>query len=136
MKLSVRVATLAILTAALGTAAAAQGPQTPGFTAEQAKRGAEFYDGTCTMCHGAALDDGQFGPPLKGQPHAAYWKGKDAADVLTYMNNSMPPTDPGGLGAQAYADIYAYLLQSGGATPGDKPLPTDPAALKGAAPTR
>ena len=135
MKLSVRVATLSILAAAVGTAAAAQG-QTPGFTAEQAKRGAEFYEGSCTMCHGQALDDGQFAPPLKGAPHAAYWKGKDASDVLTYMNSAMPPTDPGGLGAAAYADIYAYLLQSAGATPGDKALPSDPAALKGAAPTR
>jgi mono/diheme cytochrome c family protein len=110
--------------------------QTPGFTAAQAKRGAEFYVGACVECHGPGLDDGQFAPPLKGPPHSAYWSGKTAEDVLNYMSANMPPTQPGGLGAQAYADILAYMLQSAGATPGDKELPADPAAVRGAAPTR
>jgi mono/diheme cytochrome c family protein len=124
---------------AAGAAAAAQAQdarQAPGFTAPQAKRGAELYSGACAVCHGDGLDDGQFGPPLKGPPHSAYWSGKTAEDVLVYMASNMPPTQPGALGAQAYADIMAYMLQADGGAPGDKELPADPAASRGAAPTR
>jgi mono/diheme cytochrome c family protein len=109
---------------------------TPGFTAAQAKRGAEFYAGACAVCHGDGLDDGQYGPPLKGPVHAAYWSGKTAGDVFTYMATMMPPTQPGSLGVQAYADIFAYVLQVGGAAPGDKELSSDPTLLRSNAPTR
>lgn len=138
MNVSLR-ASLTII-AAVGAASSASlahaQAQTPGFTAAQAKRGAEFYSGNCAMCHGEGVDDGQFAPPLKGPAHAAYWSGKTAEDMLNYMSANMPPNQPGGLGGQAYADIAAYILQSAGATPGDKELPADPAALRGAAPTR
>lgn len=107
----------------------------PRFTAAQAKRGAEMYSGSCALCHGEHLNDGEFGPALKGQAHADYWRGKTAEDMFVYMNAMMPPASPGSLGGQAYADIFAYILQSGGGTPGDKELPTDPAALRGSAPT-
>jgi mono/diheme cytochrome c family protein len=123
------------LFAAMAFAGAAQA-QTPSFTAEQAKRGAELYTGACALCHGERLDDGQFAPPLKGPDHAAYWAGKSAEDVLSYMNTSMPPTQPGVLGPQGYADVLAYMLQAGGAAPGDKELPADPAALHGLAATK
>jgi mono/diheme cytochrome c family protein len=142
MSLSVRVACTAALGAALaigGLAArvSAQGPaQPPAFTAEQAKRGAEFYNGSCAECHGQGLDDGQFAPPLKGAAHKTYWAGKTAEDLLVYMSTNMPPTQPGGLGPQAYADIMAYMLQADGAAPGAAPLPADPAAVRTAAPTR
>lgn len=123
--------------AALSTAALAQpAPQVPGFTAAQAKRGAAFYSGSCALCHGDRLDDGEFAPPLKGPPHLAYWSGKTASDLFNYMSAMMPPTSPGSLGGQAYADLMAYLLQAAGATPGDKELSADPAALRAYAPTR
>ena len=35
----------------------------------------------------------------------------------------MPPASPGTLGAPAYADILAYILQGNGATPGASALP-------------
>jgi alcohol dehydrogenase (cytochrome c) len=135
MSVSVRIAVLGLVFAASATAALAQA-QTPGFTAAQAQRGKEFYSANCAMCHGEQVDDGQFAPPLKGEPHVAYWKGKTAEDLLNYMAANMPPTQPGGLGAQAYADVYAYILQSAGAAPGDKELPADAAASKSNAPTR
>ncbi len=134
----VRLIGAAAAALSLGAGAHAQAPagKTPSFTAAQAKRGADIYAANCAMCHGDNLDDGQFAPPLKGPAHATYWQGKTAADLLTYASTMMPPTQPGGLGAQAYADVYARMLQSAGATPGDKELPADPAALKGDAPTR
>lgn len=136
MSVSVRVAVLGVAFAAATAGMAYAQAQTPGFTADQAKRGKEFYSGSCAMCHGEGVDDGQFAPPLKGEPHVAYWNGKTAEDLLNYMAANMPPTQPGSLGAQAYADIYAYLLQSAGAAPGDKELPADAAASKSNTPTR
>jgi len=139
-----RAARRPLLLPALGTAAAlalagaafAQGAAAPpGFTAAQAERGAALYSANCALCHGDNLDDGQFAPPLKGSIHADYWKGRTASDLLTYMATAMPPTQPGGLGVQAYADIMAYLLQNEGVAPGDKEIPPDPGALTSAAPT-
>jgi mono/diheme cytochrome c family protein len=135
MSVSVRVAALGLAFAAVAALARAQAPP-PGFTADQAKRGQALYLGACSMCHGDSLDDGQFAPPLKGPPHLAYWQGKTAEDVLNYMIANMPPTQPGSLGPQTYADVMAFMLQSAGQAPGDKELPADPAALRGAAPAR
>ena len=118
----------------LAGAGQAQAPAAkPEFTAAQANRGATLYGDNCAMCHGDGLDDGEFAPALKGPGFATYWKGKNAADVMTYISTMMPPTQPGGLGAQAYADVFAYVLKSGGAAPGAKELPADPAALGSAA---
>jgi len=38
-------------------------PGAVGLTAAQASRGKAIYDDNCANCHGANLDDGQFGPP-------------------------------------------------------------------------
>jgi alcohol dehydrogenase (cytochrome c) len=120
---------------AFGGAGQAQAPgATPGFTAAQAARGQALYSANCAMCHGDGLDDGQFAPALKGPNFTAYWSGKTAADVLTYISTMMPPTDPGSLGAQGSADVLAYITQGGGGKAGDKELPTDPAALAKSAP--
>jgi mono/diheme cytochrome c family protein len=135
MSVSVRVAASSLALAAVAAVAHAQA-QPPGFTAEQAKRGQAFYVGACAMCHGDNLDDGQFAPPLKGVSHKESWNGRTAEDLLVFMAANMPPSQPGLLGAQAYADIAAYMLQADGQVPGDKELPADPAALRGAAATR
>jgi mono/diheme cytochrome c family protein len=44
----------------------AQSVATPSFTDAQATQGKAVYDRNCLSCHGANLDDGEFGPPLKG----------------------------------------------------------------------
>ncbi len=38
----------------------------PVYTAAQAALGQGAYATSCASCHGANLDDGAFGPPLKG----------------------------------------------------------------------
>lgn len=128
-----RIPILALL-ASLAAAPCAAAAELPGFTAEQAARGAAAYAGTCALCHGDGLDDGEFAPPLKGAAHTAYWKGRSAQDLLSYIDTMMPPNQPGALGAEGGADVYAFLLRSAGVPPGDKPLPADPAALAGLAP--
>jgi alcohol dehydrogenase (cytochrome c) len=83
-------------------------PQT---TAGQLAHGRMEYAATCSSCHGANLDDGQFGPPLKGVGFEARWARSDPAWLLAYIQSTMPPSGPGTLSADVYRDILAYILQ-------------------------
>jgi len=107
----------------------AQSPQ-PTFTAAQAEQGKSAYALNCASCHGQNLDDGEFAPPVKGASFLQQWGGKSADGVFTYISAMMPPANRGGLGAQTYVEILAYLLASNGVQPGTQPLPSDIAALK------
>jgi len=99
--------------------------QAVAFTAAQAAQGKAAYAQNCESCHGANLDDGQFGPPLRGEPFNRQWGGKPAEAVFTYMSTRMPPGGAGSLGNPAYAGILAYLVQSNGGKAGTLELPTD-----------
>lgn len=85
-----------------------------GFTAAQAARGRLAYNDNCSSCHGGNLDDGQFGPPVKGPTFLALWHGQMPQALLNFVATKMPPSGPGGLDNQAYADIDAYILQQNG----------------------
>ena len=99
--------------------AQAQGPFAgAGFSADQAERGKAAYAGACVNCHGANLDDGEFGPALKGAAFRAHWAGQSQAALFTYIQTKMPPGSAGTLGAEAYADIEAYILQNNGVSAG------------------
>jgi len=92
------------------------------FTAAQAARGRASYDDSCSSCHGAHLDDGQFGPPVKGALFRAQWHDQGPEALETFIATRMPPAGPGALGNQTYADIDAYLLQQSGELPGAREL--------------
>jgi alcohol dehydrogenase (cytochrome c) len=102
----------------------------PSFTASQAERGKAAYDGACATCHGANLDDGAFGPALKGGSFQKKWGAQSPAVLFSYMIQKMPPAAPGRLGGQTYADVEAYILQVSGLEPGATELTA--AALGGA----
>src|SRR5580698_8115042 len=95
------------------------------YTAAQAAQGKAAYSQNCESCHGANLDDGQFGPPLKGAAFNRQWGGKPADAVFTYMSTRMPPGNAGSLGNPAYAAVLAYLVESNGGHAGALELPTD-----------
>jgi mono/diheme cytochrome c family protein len=101
----------------------------PTFTAEQAARGETLYREQCEGCHGDKLDNGEFGVPLRGPVFAAHWHGKGLDAPFQVMIEQMPPTNPGGLGVDAYVDLLAFLLSQNGIAPSQTPLPADPAAL-------
>src|SRR4029434_7286966 len=60
----------------------AQSVATPSFTEAQATQGKAVYDRSCLSCHGANLDDGEFGPPLKGVEFRLRWGAKPIDGLL------------------------------------------------------
>ncbi|MGH9687706.1 MAG: PQQ-binding-like beta-propeller repeat protein [Candidatus Acidiferrales bacterium] len=94
----------------------------PSFTASQADRGKTAYATSCANCHGSNLDDGEFGPPLKGAAFQQKWGAQSPAALFAYMQQKMPPASPGQLSAENYVDLEAYILQANGAATGSKEL--------------
>ncbi|MGH8142736.1 MAG: PQQ-binding-like beta-propeller repeat protein [Steroidobacteraceae bacterium] len=92
------------------------------FTDAQAARGKAAYNDSCASCHGRNLDDGQFGPAVKGPTFQAQWQAQPAAALYSFVATKMPPTSPDSLDSQVYADIDAYLLQQNGEKAGTNEL--------------
>jgi mono/diheme cytochrome c family protein len=109
----------------LALPAAAQTPPVS-FTQEQADRGQDVYQRNCQDCHGANLDDGEFGgAPLKGSYFVQHWGAGNAASLVGFMKLQMPPDRPGRLSPQTYADVAAYILSRNGYAAGASELPID-----------
>ena len=107
------VASTVILTA--GRQQPVPGP----FTAEQATAGRTAYNSNCAECHGADLS----GPPaLAGSGFIGGWSGRTTRDLLGLIQTTMPPDRPGGLSEDTYVNIAAFILQSNGLAPGNRPL--------------
>jgi alcohol dehydrogenase (cytochrome c) len=99
------------------------------YTSEQAAKGKEVYARNCASCHGQALSGGEFASALNGITFSNNWGGKTADELFTYINTKMPPADPGELGAEAAAQLVAYLLEENRIQAGQTELPTDTKAL-------
>lgn len=100
----------------------------PHYTAEQAAAGKTAYNSNCAVCHGNTMINGTFGPPLAGEYFKTTWSGKT---VKTFYDRAkmMPPSGPGSLGDEAYANIVAYVLQLNGVQAGGAKLPAGGEAL-------
>jgi alcohol dehydrogenase (cytochrome c) len=119
----------------LSPVAGAQALPTPvGYTQAQAEQGQSVYAEQCASCHGANLDDGEFGPPLKGIDFRERWGGKPPDALFTQVSTRMPPARPGSLGDQTYVRLLAYILQENGTQPGTRELSADADVLKTLAP--
>ena len=102
------------------------------FTSAQVDRGHTEYARSCVDCHGANLDDGEFGgAPLKGNSFKAKWFGMTADALYGFMSSAMPPDRPGRLSPQVYADLEAYILAQNGIQAGTTELPGDLDKLAG-----
>ena len=84
--------------------------QAPMYTAAQAAQGKTTFTQNCASCHGSALDDGEFAPPLRGTVFSQQWGGKTVETLYTYTSTRMPPTGPGSLSGEEYARSVAYIL--------------------------
>ncbi len=117
-------ASLAMMLAAAAGAILLYGQQRPAgpFTAAQATAGRSAYQENCSGCHLPDLAGRNEAPPLAGGNFMNTWGGRTTRELLALIQTTMPPGSPGALGADTYAEIAAFILQSNGATPGNQPL--------------
>lgn len=136
MKLTLIVAVIGL---SLGCAFAlrAQAPKSQWsgvYTVEQADRGADVYYEQCALCHGGTLDgyalEDMEAPELVGPDFAEFWGDYTLGDLYEKMEAFMPQDDPGSLPSQKYADVLAFILQSGKYPAGSVELPPDAETLK------
>ena len=112
------VAALAVLWLWAALAADAQNASRPSvwsgvFTAEQAKRGNDAYQASCSACHGSDLHaTDPEAVDLTGPAIRARWNGKTLEDRFETIRDTMPPGNANTLGDKTYMDILAFILQS------------------------
>jgi mono/diheme cytochrome c family protein len=105
-----------------GTASAAGAAPAGTYTAEQAKRGEKVYNETCAACH--------LTEEFSGEDFKLNWHGRSAFDLFSSLRTTMPQDNPGGLSAQQYSDVIAYIFKINGAPAGNAALPIEADALK------
>ena len=97
--------------------------QTPaGYTAGQAAEGLAAYQANCASCHLPDLAGRNEAPPLAGGNFMNAWGSRTTAELIRYIQATMPPSSRGGLSEETYANIVAFFLQANGAPAGDRPL--------------
>ncbi len=111
----------ALLALAVMMVVAQQRPAGP-FTAAQAAAGRTAYQENCSGCHLADLAGRNEAPPLAGANFMNTWGRRTTRELLALIQTTMPPGNPGALGADVYAEIAAFILRSNGAAPGSDPL--------------
>lgn len=92
------------------------------FTVQQADAGQAIYQVHCATCHLANLGGRNEAPQLAGGNFMNAWRRRTTRDLLLYTQSTMPPSNRGGLGAEAYANLTAFILQANGSTPGTQAL--------------
>src|SRR5439155_10118681 len=113
------------LTAFAGSAFMTLGAQQPvpaAFTAAQATAGRAAYQANCATCHQPDLRGQGTATPLAGPAFVGAWGNRAASDLLSFIQLTMPPGNPGTLGADTYTNIAAFILRSNGARAGNQPL--------------
>ncbi|MEO8883065.1 MAG: cytochrome c, partial [Devosia sp.] len=120
---SVPTTTAATTASAAPAVASAGAPVT--FTTAQSDRGKVAYNSNCVSCHGQNLISATYGTPLAGPYFAANWVGKPVGALYQHAHDRMPPSRPGSLPDETYADIIAYVLQVNGLPAGNTELPAD-----------
>ena len=106
--LSVSGAVSALSALLLCSTASAQ--VSPTYSVDQSAKGKAVYEKQCALCHGPNLDDGEFGPVLRGPEFLVRWSGKSVEDLHTYTAETMPSTSPGSLSQEDYLNLVAYMM--------------------------
>src|SRR5271156_2315662 len=108
------------ISAVLAASALAQQPAP--YTAQQAASGRTIYQGNCAICHVADLGGRNEAPQLAGSNFMGQWGDRTAGDLISFIEATMPPNNPRGLGEEAYLNLAAFILEANGARSGNQPL--------------
>ena len=102
------------------------------YTDAQATRGERTYTRSCEQCHGADLtgDPVMEIPALSDEAFMTSWSGKTVKQLFEHVQRSMPKDKPGSLGAGAYTDVVAFLLQANKFPSGPRERPRAPEQLE------
>ena len=106
------------------------------YSKDQAERGEKAYRASCAWCHGARLNgSGEPGmppsPAIARESFLRKWSGRSVAELVEYVQKTMPVDTPDRLSAQESADMIAYMFAVSNIPAGDKELPSDAKALAG-----
>lgn len=112
-----RAARLPLLTLASAAILSAQT-----YTTDQALSGRAAYLGNCASCHLPNLAGRNEAHPLTGGNFQNTWRNRTVYQLTRYMQQTMPPGNPGGLGEETYVALSAFILEANGASPGNEPL--------------
>lgn len=120
---------LCLLTLAAASPARAQSAGEPDsqttwgglFTSAQASSGASLYSSRCSSCHRSDLSGGS-GPALTLGGFGATWEGQPVSALISRIQTTMPPSDPGSLTDAQASAIVAHLLQRQGYASGTATL--------------
>ncbi len=101
------------------------------FTAEQSAAGRTSYMANCAGCHMRDLRGDNESRPLTGADFMNTWGERSVAQLIAYTQLTMPPAPatPGSLGARAYTNIAAFMLEANGADAGSSELAADAATV-------
>ena len=92
------------------------------YTTAQAERGHVAYETRCIQCHEGLEADG---PGLMDKAFLDRWREDTLEPLFSFIKTTMPGNNPGGLDAQVYADVLAYLLEANGLPAGARELTPD-----------
>ncbi len=92
------------------------------YTAEQATKGKEVFNGLCVGCHTSVS---QSGPDF-----AKRWMGKLLWEFYAYVSKLMPDSAPATLSEDEYVMVTAYVLKLNGMPPGERQLSADTLVLQ------
>jgi mono/diheme cytochrome c family protein len=109
------VATLGLIGCVVAWAQETTGSVVEGvYTDEQAARGAQLFQQSCAVCHGASLGGLGEAPALVGAQFIGDFNGLTVGDLFERIRTTMPLNNPGGLTREDYAAILAFMLKSNG----------------------
>ena len=101
------------------------------YTEAQALRGEAAYRTHCVECHGEDLRGAHMTPSMVGIGFAFRWRGRDLYDFYEGIRTTMPQSAPGGLSADVYVDLVAFILARNGYPAGEAALAPEADTMRG-----
>lgn len=92
------------------------------YSAAQSARGKEVFTESCLECHTTA--------DHSGQSFQNSWIGHMLSELMQYLRDKMPKSNPGSLTPEQYSEVTAFILSLNGLPAGEVDLPTDSLQLR------